>query len=69
MQNVALEMNLSETAFLIAENDGYRLRWFTPSAEVDFAATPPWPAPHIFMATKALPENISRPSSTRKADF
>jgi PhzF family phenazine biosynthesis protein len=34
MQNVAREMNLSETAFLHRENDGYRLRWFTPTVEV-----------------------------------
>ncbi|OLC76035.1 MAG: oxidoreductase [Gemmatimonadetes bacterium 13_1_40CM_4_69_8] len=34
MQDVAREMNLSETAFLVAENTGYRLRWFTPAVEV-----------------------------------
>src|SRR2546429_965621 len=34
MQDVAREMNLSETAFLLPENTGYRLRWFTPAAEV-----------------------------------
>jgi PhzF family phenazine biosynthesis protein len=33
-QNVAMEMNLSETAFLVKEGDGYRLRWFTPKVEV-----------------------------------
>jgi PhzF family phenazine biosynthesis protein len=31
MQQVAMEMNLSETAFLQKEADGYRLRWFTPT--------------------------------------
>lgn len=35
MQNVALEMNLSETAFLVRREDGYDLRWFTPAVEVD----------------------------------
>src|SRR2546426_977479 len=34
MQRVALEMNLSETAFLVPEDDGYGLRWFTPTLEV-----------------------------------
>ena len=34
MQSVAAEMNLSETAFLLPQADGYRLRWFTPAAEV-----------------------------------
>ncbi len=35
MQALAAEMNLSETAFLYQEQDGYRLRWFTPAMEVD----------------------------------
>lgn len=35
MQNVAAEMCLSETAFLIRQGDGYNLRWFTPNVEVD----------------------------------
>lgn len=35
MQRVAQEMNLSETAFLLPEGDGFRLRWFTPTVEVD----------------------------------
>ena len=34
MRSVAAEMNLSETAFLHAEEDGWRLRWFTPEVEV-----------------------------------
>ena len=35
MQRLALEMNLSETAFLVPRDDGYDLRWFTPATEVD----------------------------------
>lgn len=34
MQLVAREMNLSETAFLFPEREGYNLRWFTPTTEV-----------------------------------
>ena len=34
MQNVAREMNLSETAFLVRQTDGFDLRWFTPAVEV-----------------------------------
>lgn len=34
MQNVASEMNLSETAFLLPRGDDWSLRWFTPSVEV-----------------------------------
>jgi PhzF family phenazine biosynthesis protein len=35
MQAVAAEMHLSETAFLHPEGIGWRLRWFTPTVEVD----------------------------------
>jgi len=35
MQAIAAENNLSETAFFVPEGDFYRLRWFTPSVEVD----------------------------------
>lgn len=34
MQAIAMENNLSETAFFVAEKEGYRIRWFTPRAEV-----------------------------------
>ncbi|HEX3583415.1 MAG TPA: PhzF family phenazine biosynthesis protein [Thermoanaerobaculia bacterium] len=34
MQDVAKEMNLSETAFLLQHADGFGLRWFTPAVEV-----------------------------------
>jgi PhzF family phenazine biosynthesis protein len=34
MQAIAAENNLAETAFLVAENGEYRLRWFTPLVEV-----------------------------------
>jgi predicted PhzF superfamily epimerase YddE/YHI9 len=35
MQKVAWEMNLSETAFLCRQADGFDLRWFTPAVEID----------------------------------
>ncbi len=35
MMRIAAENNLAETAFFVAEGNGYRLRWFTPEVEVD----------------------------------
>jgi len=35
MQNIAAENNLAETAFFVKEELGYRIRWFTPTSEVD----------------------------------
>ena len=35
LQSIAAENNLSETAFLIKQDNYYDLRWFTPTIEVD----------------------------------
>jgi len=35
MQSIAAENNLAETAFIVASDEGYDLRWFTPAIEVD----------------------------------
>ena len=34
LQKIAMENNLSETAFLVPDNEGYEIRWFTPGTEV-----------------------------------
>ena len=47
MQNVAREMNLSETAFLFREGDGFRLRWFTPAVEVELCGHATLASAHI----------------------
>ena len=36
MLNIARENNLSETAFVVKEENLYHLRWFTPAGEIDF---------------------------------
>ena len=35
MQAIAAEMNLSETVYFVPEGSHYRIRWFTPTREVD----------------------------------
>jgi PhzF family phenazine biosynthesis protein len=35
MQNIAMENCLAETAFYVQEKEGLRIRWFTPTVEVD----------------------------------
>ena len=35
LQSIAMENNLSETAFIVSKNDDYEIRWFTPNEEVD----------------------------------
>lgn len=54
MQNVATEMNLSETAFLKPRSEsGYDLRWFTPVAEVDLCGHATLASAHILWTTGA----------------
>jgi len=48
MQSLATENNLSETAFIIEEDDHYRIRWFTPSTEVKLCGHATLASAHIF---------------------
>jgi PhzF family phenazine biosynthesis protein len=54
MQSVAMEMNLSETAFLHPEDAGYRLRWFTPAVEVALCGHATLASAHVLWETGAL---------------
>jgi PhzF family phenazine biosynthesis protein len=54
MQRVASEMNLSETAFLVRQEDGYDLRWFTPALEVDLCGHATLASAHILWETGEL---------------
>jgi PhzF family phenazine biosynthesis protein len=47
MQNVATEMDMSETAFLYKEEDGFNLRWFTPAVEVDLCGHATLASAHV----------------------
>lgn len=54
MQAVAKEMNLSETAFLLKQEDGFNLRWFTPAVEVDLCGHATLASAHILWETGIL---------------
>lgn len=47
MLDVAREMNLAETAFLVRSKDGYDLRWFTPTVEVDLCGHATLASAHV----------------------
>ena len=55
MQDVARELNLSETAFLHAERDLYHLRWFTPAIEVDLCGHATVASAHVLWEDGHLP--------------
>jgi len=56
MQSVAAEMNLSETAFLLPQEDGFDLRWFTPAVEVDLCGHATLASAHVLWSQGHLPE-------------
>ena len=55
MQAVAADMNLSETAFLLREGSGFRLRWFTPKVEVDLCGHATLASAHVLWREIGLP--------------
>ena len=59
MQNVAAEMNLSETAFLLEQADGFRLRWFTPAVEVELCGHATLAAAHTLWESGRLDRHES----------
>jgi predicted PhzF superfamily epimerase YddE/YHI9 len=65
MRDVAREMNLSETAFLHPEGDVWRLRWFTPTVEIDLCGHATLAAAHVLWETKTLSENAPARFVTR----
>ena len=65
MQQVAAEMNLSETAFLFPEGDGYRLRWFTPAVEVDLCGHATLASAHALWETDRLEQKATARFHTR----
>ncbi len=65
LQNVAMEMNLSETAFLVPNGNGFDLRWFTPRVEVDLCGHATLAAAKMLAHLGQLPDWSEVPFSTR----
>ena len=56
MRNVAREMNLAETAFLVPNGDGFDLRWFTPAVEVALCGHATLASAHVLWQDGHLPQ-------------
>jgi predicted PhzF superfamily epimerase YddE/YHI9 len=65
MRDVAREMNLSETAFLVPEDGGFRLRWFTPAAEVVLCGHATVASAHVLWQDGHLPPGAQARFHTR----
>lgn len=65
MQAVAGEMNLSETAFVRPVRDGFDLRWFTPTVEVDLCGHATLAAAHALWSEGRVAEDAEIRFQTR----
>lgn len=65
MLNVAREMNLAETAFLVRQQDGYDLRWFTPAVEIDLCGHATLASAHVLWEEGHLTPNTQARFHTR----
>src|SRR5690349_3373890 len=55
MQNIAMENNLSETAFIVKDGVNYHIRWFTPTVEVDLCGHATLAAGHVLFNHLSFP--------------
>src|SRR5258708_27350556 len=58
MQAIAAENNLAETAYFVLEPEGYRIRWFTPSLEVDLCGHATLAAAFVLMQCLGFNEKL-----------
>ena len=64
MRHVAREMNLSETAFLLREGEGFNLRWFTPAVEIDLCGHATLASAHALWQESLVPSDRAISFST-----
>ncbi|MBE0646423.1 MAG: PhzF family phenazine biosynthesis protein [Bacteroidales bacterium] len=58
MQQIAAENNLAETAFFVKEPTGFRIRWFTPLAEVDLCGHATLGTAHVLFDHMGYPDSM-----------
>ena len=71
MQQIATEMNLSETAFLypLAEAGNYSLRWFTPAAEIDLCGHATLASAHVLWSEGHLTSETTARFQTKSGEL
>lgn len=58
LQNIAMENNLSETAFIVKKKNVFHIRWFTPLMEVDLCGHATLAASHVILNHLNYKENV-----------
>lgn len=58
MQNIAMENNLAETAFIVRHGEGFHIRWFTPAVEVDLCGHATLATAHVLYNHLGFPGDV-----------
>lgn len=81
LQDIAMENNLSETAFFVPHGEGFRLRWFTPTTEVSLCGHATLASAHVLwnhlgssaevvrFETRSGPVSVQRRNGRMALDF
>lgn len=76
MQLIAMENNQAETAFFVRDKNGFHIRWFTPTVEVDLCGHGTLAAAYVLFQYEGFPEQTIEFNSrsgllrvTKEGDF
>ncbi len=69
MQQIAMENNLSETAFIVKNEDFYEIRWFTPAVEVDLCGHATLAAAYVLFNYEGHSGNTIQFTSERSGEL
>src|SRR5688572_1322953 len=60
LQNIAMENNLAETAFLVRRQTDWDLRWFTPAIEIDLCGHATVASAFVILEKLDVPKDVVR---------
>lgn len=69
LQKIALENNLSETAFFVKKDDKYEIRWFTPTVEVDLCGHATLASAYVIFNHENHTDDVIHFSSLRSGEL
>ncbi|MBX7170886.1 MAG: PhzF family phenazine biosynthesis protein [Pyrinomonadaceae bacterium] len=69
MQKIALENNLSETAFFVKKDDHYEIRWFTPGSEIDLCGHATVASAYVIFEVLKLEEKLIKFHSHKSGEL
>lgn len=69
LQDVAAEMNLSETAFVTPLKTGFKLRWFAPVCEIDLCGHATLATAHVLWSEGVAPADAELTFRTRSGEL